>query len=238
MDDRDRPLLHRVATGDQRAFTELYARHGRALLAYAEGLLADRGRAEEAVQDTLLALWRGAGSFEGRSTVRTWLFGICRRQALNRLPGRQPVCVPVEAAAEVAAAEPGPEAVVVARADARAVAAALAGLPAGHREVLDLAFGAGLAQAEIAEVLGIPVGTVKSRLFHARASLARALPGHAAGSPTAASPTAGDRSTGAAAAGPRAPSAGTTPSSAAPTGTPPAVRWPPPVGSSGRGSGR
>ncbi|MGI5151972.1 RNA polymerase sigma factor [Plantactinospora sp. CA-294935] len=180
MDDVDHGLLHRVAAGDQRAFEELYARHGQPLLAYAEGLLGDRGRAEEALQDTFLATWRGAASFEGRSTVRTWLFGICRRQALSRMAGRRPAPLPMEAAAEVPAGEPGPEAVALARADARAVAAALAELAPAHREVLDLAFGAGLAHAEIAEVLGIPVGTVKSRLFHARAGLARALPDAAA----------------------------------------------------------
>lgn len=178
MDDVDRALLHRVATGDQRAFEQLYARHGQPLLAYAEGLLGDRGRAEETLQDTFLALWRSAGTFEGRSTVRTWLFGICRRQALSRMSAR-PAPLPVEAAVDVPAGDPGPEAVVLARADARAVGVALAGLAPAHREVLDLAFGAGLAHTEIAEVLGVPVGTVKSRLFHARASLARALPAEA-----------------------------------------------------------
>lgn len=71
---------------------------------------------------------------------------------------------------------PGPDAVVLARADAAAVGAALAALPAIQREVLDLVFGAALSLREVAEVLGIPVGTVKSRLFHARAALARALP--------------------------------------------------------------
>jgi DNA-directed RNA polymerase specialized sigma24 family protein len=64
---------------------------------------------------------------------------------------------------------------MLARADARAVAAAMAGLPSIHREVLDLAFGAGLTRDEIAVVLDVPVGTVKSRLFHARVVLARAL---------------------------------------------------------------
>jgi RNA polymerase sigma factor (sigma-70 family) len=175
MDDVDRSLLHRISVGDQRAFEELYARHGKPLLAYAVGLLADRGRAEEALQDTFLAVWRAAASFEARSTVRTWLFGICRRQSLGRMSTR-PAPLPVEAAADLPAGEPGPEAVALARADARAVGAALAELAPAHREVLDLAFGAGLAHAEIAEVLGIPIGTVKSRLFHARAGLARALP--------------------------------------------------------------
>jgi len=206
--DEDRPLLDRVATGDQQAFAALYARHGRALLAYAEGLLADRGRAEEAVQDTLLALWRGAAGFEGRSTVRTWLFGICRRQALRRLPVSRPSPLPVEAAADLPDGGPGPEAVVLARADAGAVAAALAGLAPAHREVLDLAFGAGLSHAEIAEVLGVPVGTVKSRLFHARASLARALSADDAGTP--------DRSSTPGARGPAPPPGTPRPSAGAP----------------------
>ncbi|GAB2949061.1 RNA polymerase sigma factor [Micromonospora polyrhachis] len=174
--DADRRLLHQVAAGDQAALERLYARHGPALLAYAEGLLADRLSAEEALQDTLLAVWRAASSFEARSTVRTWLFGICRRQALRRMRGRTPVHLPIDVATEQATGEPGPEAVTLARADARAVATALAGLTPIHREVLDLAFGAGLAHDEIAAVLDVPVGTVKSRLHHARAILARALP--------------------------------------------------------------
>jgi RNA polymerase sigma factor (sigma-70 family) len=174
--DIDRRLLSLVAAGDESALEGLYARHGSALLTYAEGLLADRHRAEEVLQDTLLAVWRSAGSFEHRSTVRTWLFGICRRQALRRLGDRgHPTHVAIDAAAELAADEPGPEAVTLARADARAVATAMSGLARIHREVLDLAFGAGLTRDEIAAVLDVPVGTVKSRLFHARAALARAL---------------------------------------------------------------
>lgn len=174
----DRRLLRLVAAGDESALEGMYARHGPALLAYAEGLLADRHRAEEVVQDVLLAVWRGASSFEGRSTVQTWLFGICRRQALRRLVRRDTRAqVPIDAAVELAAADPGPEAVTLARADARTVAAAIATLTPAHREVLDLAFGAGLTREEIAAVLDVPVGTVKSRLFHARAVLARAVAG-------------------------------------------------------------
>ncbi|MFC0505333.1 RNA polymerase sigma factor [Micromonospora costi] len=190
--DADRRLLCAVAAGDESALEGLYVRHGPALLAYAEGLLTDRHRAEETVQDTLLAVWRGADSFQGRSTVRTWLFGICRRQALRRMGVRGgPVHVPIDAAVEVAADEPGPEAVTLARADARTVAAAMRTLPAIHREVLDLAFGAGLTRDEIAVVLDVPVGTVKSRLFHARAVLARALADGTEDAPAAAQQAAG-----------------------------------------------
>jgi len=176
MDESDPVLLRRTAEGDERAFERLYARHAQPLLAYAQRLLTERGPAEETLQDTFVAVWHGAGRFEGRSTVRTWLFGICRRQALKRLRGGPPPSAPIGPDFEVASAAPAPEAVVLARADAAAVGAALATLSAGHREVLDLAFAADLSHGEIAEVLGVPVGTVKSRLFHARAILARALP--------------------------------------------------------------
>lgn len=190
MDDLDQPLLARVAAGEQRALEELYARHGQALLAYAEVLLGDRPRAEETLQDTFLAVWRGAAAFEGRSAVRTWMFGICRRQALVRMRGRVPTQVPVEAVGELPNPDPGPESVALARADVAAVAAALTTLSPAHREVLDLAFGAGLPHREIATVLGVPEGTVKSRLFQARTYLARALP--AESSTSAAVPTGGE----------------------------------------------
>jgi RNA polymerase sigma factor (sigma-70 family) len=167
--DFDLDLLQRIAAGDERALGSLYARHAQSLLAYAQHLIGDRGAAEEALQDTFVALWRGAAAFEQRSTVRTWLFGICRRQALRRVRPTTPATQPIDEA-------PSPDAVVLARADAAAVAAALVALPAIHREVLELTFGADLSHPEVAEVLGIPVGTVKSRLFHARAALARALP--------------------------------------------------------------
>lgn len=90
MEDTDLRLLRLVATGDDHAFEQLYTRHAHALLAYAEGLLRDRGAAEEALQETFIAVWRSAGSYEGRSTVRTWLYGICRRQALKRMNGGRP----------------------------------------------------------------------------------------------------------------------------------------------------
>jgi len=177
----DSALLARVAAGDERAFELVYERYAPSLLAYAQTLLGERGPAEEALQDTFVAVWRNARTFEGRSTVRTWLFGICRRQALKRLRGRRPDPLPEEHALEVASDAPQPEAVVLARADAAAVAAALATLPPAQREVLELAFAAELSHAEIAQVLGVPVGTVKSRLFNARATLARALPAEVEG---------------------------------------------------------
>jgi RNA polymerase sigma factor (sigma-70 family) len=169
----DEVLLGQVAAGDTVALSELYRRHGRALYGYLLRICGDRMGAEEILQDTLLAVWRSAGSFAGRAGARSWLFGVARRQAYQRLRLR-PAPVPVEPA-EVADPVPGPEELAVLAAGGSPLAAAVARLPAHHREVVGLALVAGLPLAEVAEVLGVPVGTVKSRLHHARAALARML---------------------------------------------------------------
>lgn len=169
----DEVLLRRVAAGNSMALTELYRRHGRALLGYLLRLCGDRMSAEEILQDTLLAVWRSADTFAGRANARSWLFGVARRQAYQRLRLRA-APVPVEPA-EVADPAPGPEELAVLAAGGTPLADAVARLPAHHREVVGLALVAGLPLAEVADVLGVPVGTVKSRLHHARAALSRML---------------------------------------------------------------
>jgi RNA polymerase sigma-70 factor (ECF subfamily) len=77
----DTAILARVSEGDAGALTELYERYGEPLFAFLYRLAGDKGTAEEILQDTLLAVWRSARSFQGRSKVSTWLFGVARRQA-------------------------------------------------------------------------------------------------------------------------------------------------------------
>ncbi|WP_326635659.1 sigma-70 family RNA polymerase sigma factor [Streptosporangium sp. NBC_01755] len=166
----DTRVLARVADGDAGALTELYERYARPLFAFIYRLAGDRGTAEEILQDTLLAVWRSAGTYQSRSSVNIWLFGVARRQAHNRLRG-----VPPPLAAEPPDGVdplPGPEELAVGDDRVRAV---LARLPLAQREVVVLAFLDDLSHREIAEVLEIPVGTVKSRLHHARATLRRCV---------------------------------------------------------------
>ncbi|MEU7873362.1 sigma-70 family RNA polymerase sigma factor [Dactylosporangium sp. NPDC049140] len=171
--EADEDLLARVARGDGAALTRLAERHRRALFGVLVRLLGDRCSAEEALQDTLLAVWRGAGGFAARSSVRTWLFGIARRQAAQRLRRRDPP--PAELADELRDPAPGPEEVAVLAAGGSAVAAAVSRLPEHHREVVALVLVGGLPLADAAAILGVPVGTVKSRLFHARAAVVAML---------------------------------------------------------------
>jgi RNA polymerase sigma-70 factor (ECF subfamily) len=172
----DVALVRRVADGDRDALAVLYQRHGGVVLAQLTLTVGDPTLSEEILQDTMLAVWRGAGSFRGESAVRSWIVSIARRQARDRLRSRA-----VRAVADVTdlsalpAPEAGPEETVIGRAEAEVIAAALGQLGRLHREVLGLVFGVGLSLAEAAAVLEVPVGTVKSRLFAARAALARAL---------------------------------------------------------------
>jgi RNA polymerase sigma-70 factor (ECF subfamily) len=168
-------LLRGIAAGDQAAMADFYRLHSRAVLTHISLLVGERALAEEVYQDTMLAVWRGAGSFRGDSRVRTWVIAIARRQARDRLRRRQLRLVSDAELTDRPSPGPGPEALALDRAEVSDVAGAIAGLGRAHRDVLSLAFGAGLSLAEVAEVLEVPVGTVKSRLTAARTALVRAL---------------------------------------------------------------
>lgn len=163
-------VISRVASGDRRALEEVYAQHGRELFRYLLTLTPDHHIAEEILQDTLVAVWRSAKSYERRSGVRTWLFGIARRQAHNTLRKR---ALPVAETSieEPAAVETEPEEVLLTRLRERELAKLIKDLSAPHREVLALIFFHELSYKETAQILGVPIGTVKSRLSNARQTL-------------------------------------------------------------------
>jgi RNA polymerase sigma-70 factor, ECF subfamily len=171
----DAELLRRIGDGDHAALVALYQRHGGMVLGQIRLVVDDRGLSEEILQDTMLAVWRGARSFRGHSRVRSWIIAIARRQARDRLRRHRASVVDDRLLAERPARGPGPEDVVLDRVTATAVADAIRQLDVRHREVLGLVFGADLTLAEAAGVLEVPLGTVKSRLAAARTALARTL---------------------------------------------------------------
>jgi RNA polymerase sigma-70 factor (ECF subfamily) len=175
-DQDDASLVRRVASGDRDALATLYQRHGGVVLAQVTIAVGEPALSEEILQDTMLAVWRGAGSFRGESAVRSWIIAIALRKARDRRR-RRPVAAVTDVAAlsGLPAREAGPEEAVIERAEAEVIADAVGQLGRLHRDVLGLVFGAGLTLAEAAALLDVPVGTVKSRLFAARAALARAL---------------------------------------------------------------
>jgi len=171
----DAGLLRRMSQGDEDAMAMFYGEHGRVVLAHVLLMVGERVLAEEILQDTMLAVWRGAGSFRGESSARSWVIAIARRQTRDRLRGRRLRMVDDAFLADQPSAGPGPEVMALDRAELAEVMGAIRELAPPHREVLGLVFGSGLSLPEVGGVLEIPLGTVKSRLTAARTALSRTL---------------------------------------------------------------
>jgi RNA polymerase sigma factor (sigma-70 family) len=167
-------LIRRIACGDRQALAELYACYQRTLFAYLLQFTPDYGLAEELLQDTLVAVWKSARSFEERSSVLTWLIGIARRQAHNTLRQRKLPAADISALEDLPAPDLEPEAFALASVERDELVRAFRRLAPVHREVVVLIFVQELSYQEAATVLEVPIGTVKSRLNHARRAL-RAL---------------------------------------------------------------
>jgi RNA polymerase sigma-70 factor (ECF subfamily) len=176
--NEDEPtLVAAVAAGDRRdALAQLYARYEGRLYGLGCRLLGDTSLAEELVQETFVRLWRKASQYDpARGSVSSFIFAIARRIAVDlwRRPSSRPFEPEAEedhARAGAASADPL-EGILV----GMTVRDALDSLSGPHREVLELGYHQGLKQAEIAERLGLPLGTVKTRTYHALRALKAAL---------------------------------------------------------------
>jgi RNA polymerase sigma-70 factor (ECF subfamily) len=164
----DRALLERVRRGDTEGAAELFERYAPALLRFTGRLLSDRSHAEEVTQEVFVKVITRAHQYDGRAEVSSWLFAIaanaCRDR--RRRDRRAPV-VPIDALPEPAARDEGVEGTLIEREKRDAVRRALAQLSQEQREALVLARYHGLPYAEIAAILGISVGAVKTRIFRA-----------------------------------------------------------------------
>ncbi len=167
-------LLAAIARGDRAAMRVFYERHSPGVFRFALARLGDGHAAEDVLQETMLAVWRGAAGFRGESRVDTWLFGICRRKIADQVRRRS-----LEAREDGSGAAAG-ESLRDSVADPGTDLEfwwAMAKLRPEERELILLAFHQGYGQKEVAEILGVPLGTVKSRLHTVRRKLGRALEG-------------------------------------------------------------
>ena len=169
-------LLRRIADGDESALRALHAGWAVRVARFLRTRCADPHLREEVVIDTFRAVWQSAGSYRGEAAGSTWLFAVAARQLSQRTRRRHLEQVPLdETVATIADHAPGPEAVAIATATRDRVAAAIDELSPPLRDVVRLALGQHMTPPQIAEALGIPVGTVHSRLFNARKALRAAL---------------------------------------------------------------
>jgi RNA polymerase sigma-70 factor (ECF subfamily) len=171
----DGQLIERVAAGEQQAFDELHRRYARPVLGLALRRLGDRGRAEDAAQDAFAAVWRSARTYDpSRGTGAPWLYAVARNAITNE-QRRAPI--PVAELEDGPGRDPDPSDEAESAWTAWRVHRALEVLPEHERPVIELAYWSGLSQSEVAEKLGIPLGTVKTRTRSALARLADALEG-------------------------------------------------------------
>ena len=169
-------LLARIGDGDLRAFEALYRAYHPRLTRFLMTFLGRPPLVEEVLNDTMLVVWKRPEGFNGTSKVSTWIFAIAYRTAL-KARARQDEAVEDRQSEFRMSAEPGPEQ-QLSRIQVQAqLRAALGQLSPDHRAVVDLTYFHEVGYREIAEILDCPVGTVKTRMHHARRHLKNALPG-------------------------------------------------------------
>lgn len=161
--------MGRTAAGDHAAFERLFRRFERPLYAYFLRATHDAPLAEDLVCETMAAVWRGARGFRGESRASTWIFGIAHHRLAGARRRQRPHASLEEG--ELLSAN-GDPANTAERADvADRIRRAVETLPAGQRNVVELTFYHGFAYPDIAQILRIPVNTVKTRMFYARKKL-------------------------------------------------------------------
>ena len=162
----DLSLVRRIATGDESALAALYDSWSQPVYSVVAHLLNDADGAEDVVEETFWQVWQRASSYDAsRGTVRTWIPTIARSRALDRLRSRKRNREDIAADMSVLR-DPAPDPSQDAENDERRhlIQVALQELPAEQRRALDLAYFRGLSQSEIAELLGEPLGTIKTRM--------------------------------------------------------------------------
>ncbi len=161
--------MTQVAQGDREAFTALFHSLHRRIFFYLLHLMGDEEDAQEATAETFAEVWRCASRFQGRSKASTWIMGIARNVAFRELRRRRADHDDLDAHHELKDSDAHRFIERLERRDL--LAKGLAALSPAHREVLILAFYHDLSYQEIAELVGIPVNTVKTRVFHAKRAL-------------------------------------------------------------------
>jgi RNA polymerase sigma-70 factor, ECF subfamily len=164
---RDDVLIQAIAWGDPHAMSLLYRRHHLRVYRFALRITRDGTLAEDIVSDVFLEVWRCADGFKAKAKVSTWLLGIARHKslsAISRRSGEHSGGEPIE----MMDLADDPEAVVQKKDRSKLIQRCLRQLSAVHREVIDLVYYHGKTVAEVAEIVGTPASTVKTRMFHAR----------------------------------------------------------------------
>lgn len=171
----DEALIGRIASGDKLAMQALFARYHARVYRFVLRTASNETTAEDVTSEVFLDVWRQAGRFEGRSSAGTWILSIARFKALSAVRRRREDQLDEAAAEQIEDLEDDPEAALEKKDRGERLGRCLLKLSAEHREVVDLVYYHERTVEEAARILGVPEGTVKTRMFHARRRLAALL---------------------------------------------------------------
>lgn len=174
-DISDERLVERIAAGDRVAMQRLYTRHHVRVYRFVLRIVNDAATAEDLTSDVFLEIWKHADRFEGRSEVSTWLFSIARYKALTTLRRRTNDPLDDEIACKIPDSADDPEAILQRQNESAVLRQCLTQLSPAHSEIIDLVYYHEKSIAEVAEIIGVPQNTVKTRMFHARKRIAALL---------------------------------------------------------------
>jgi RNA polymerase sigma-70 factor (ECF subfamily) len=171
----DDEVVQAVASGDRRALELLYRRHAPWLAGRLAARTSSRDLAEEALQDTFLAVWRSARSYHGTGEVPAWVWGIARRRLASLARRQRPSVLSLEASAEPPDPAATPEEATLGRDAATRIRLAISHLPVEQRAAITAVLYEGKSIEQAAQAAEVPEGTLKSRLHRARLHLRKEL---------------------------------------------------------------
>lgn len=172
-DPEDARLVQRLSDGDEAALVCVMERYGSAILGFAQRLVGDKHLAEEIYQDTMLKVWQQASQFRMDGHLRAWLFRVARNSAIDYMRKKRPIIEELGPGLPSTRHRPETEAERGWLADR--LGEAVMSLPLAYREVIELRYFQQMGYQEVAQVLHIPVGTVKSRVSYALNRLTKLL---------------------------------------------------------------
>ena len=172
----ERALLQAIAAGDAKSLERLFARTQVRVFRYLMRVVKSQAIAEELLNEVFLSVWQNAKSYEGRSEPVTWMLSIAHNKAISVLRKKTEVLGIVdEAGKDLVAEDDMPDVAAQKRDKSAKIRACIAELSPDHRTILDLVYYQEQSVAEVAEILGIPENTVKTRMFYARKKLSKLL---------------------------------------------------------------
>ena len=171
----DQVLIESVVRGDKRALELLFTRHSARMYRFVLRITANACLSEDVVSEVFLDVWRRADRFHAKSQVSTWLFAIARNKALQALRSRSHERLDEQETATLVDAGSDPEISLQQKSRGSIIRKCLSQLPPAQREIVDLVYYHEKSVAEVAQIVGIPAGTVKTRMFRARSRMAELL---------------------------------------------------------------